>query len=412
MARSVLLLLNQMPQDPASGAARNLRTQCEVLASAGFRVRSLATTATEHGEGGPVDEVLSGAGCAARVRKGGAGGCRVLEFENRGVSYTLLDVGGGRPQAWEERHGETFDRMLLAEMDEHPPEVVLTFGGQRNEVRRRMFVRTRGAAVVLAVLNFAYMDRRAFRGVDAVVTPSEHASARYREGIGLVSTALPSPIDPGDVVAEEREPKFLTYINPSVQKGVVFFARVAEEIGRTHPEIPMLIVESRGTAGMLLEAGERGGFDLRRHASMMVSAGVAQPKHIYAVTRVLVVPSVGPETYGRVAAEAVLNGIPPIVSDRGGLPEASSGGGFVVPIPESVTMQSTTPPDAAGASAWTDLAVRLMTDDAFYGEARARAEVASASLRPEALRGRILGFYSRVVRSPGETPGPLVEAGA
>ena len=43
----VLLLLSQMPQDPASGAARSMRTICEFLAAAGMEVAALATTATE-----------------------------------------------------------------------------------------------------------------------------------------------------------------------------------------------------------------------------------------------------------------------------------------------------------------------------------------------------------------------------
>jgi hypothetical protein len=39
----LLLLLPQLPHDPASGAAHSMRTLCEMLASAGFHVRVLAS---------------------------------------------------------------------------------------------------------------------------------------------------------------------------------------------------------------------------------------------------------------------------------------------------------------------------------------------------------------------------------
>jgi hypothetical protein len=38
-------------------------------------------------------------------------------------------------------------------------------------------------------------------------------------------------------------------------------------------------------------------------------------------TEILLVPSAVNESFGRVAAKASINGIPPVVSDRGALPE-------------------------------------------------------------------------------------------
>ena len=410
MPRSVLLLLNQMPHDPASGAARNVRSQCEILASAGFRVRALATTATEHGAGADPLEVLRGAGCEPEVRTLDAG-VRVLEFAQRGIAYTLLDVGGSKPQAWEPKSGRVFDRILASEVTAHPPDIVFGYGGQAGEVRRRAFVRERGATVVTAVLNLSYFHRPAFRDVDAVVTASEFITDLYRERLGLVSTPLFSAFDLDDIVAESRTPRYLTYINPSLHKGVMFFARLADEICLERPEIPIMVIESRGTAGHLVMAAMRGGFDLRRHGNIMVSAGVSKPKHIYAATRVLVVPSVWEEPFGRVAAESLLNGIPPIVSDRGGLSEAAAGGGLVLALPKALTTKTMRPVAPEDVREWKEVAIRQMTDAAAYEEACARARAASAKWRPEAMRERTLTFFSRVCRAPGRTPGPFVGPG-
>ena len=51
---------------------------------------------------------------------------------------------------------------------------------------------------------------------------------------------------------------------------------------------------------------------------------------VYKDTRILLVPSTWPEPFGRVIPEAQVNGIPCIVSNRGGIPEAAGKGGIVV----------------------------------------------------------------------------------
>ncbi len=50
-------------------------------------------------------------------------------------------------------------------------------------------------------------------------------------------------------------------------------------------------------------------------------ANTLDPRHFYRVTRVLLVPTLVSEMFGRVAAEALANGIPVLASDRGALPE-------------------------------------------------------------------------------------------
>lgn len=58
---------------------------------------------------------------------------------------------------------------------------------------------------------------------------------------------------------------------------------------------------------------------------------------IYAQTGVLFTLSLWYESFGRVAAEAVMNGIPVLASKTGGLPEAVGEGGILLAPPASCT---------------------------------------------------------------------------
>jgi glycosyltransferase involved in cell wall biosynthesis len=286
------------------------------------------------------------------------------------------------------------------------PDIVLTFGGRAPEVRRRQRLRDRGSAVVFGLRNLSYKSREAFPHVDAVLTPSPFLTEFYGSMLGVRSTAIPSPIDPSDIVASSYAPRHLTIVNPSLEKGLMVFARVAHEVSTRRPDVSIMVVESRGTAGLLVRAGLAGGFDLRPHRNILVSPGVSRPALIYAATRVLLVPSLWEEPFGRVAVEALVNGVPPMVSSRGGLPHAVGSGGFVLDVPASLTPQTRRPPSPQEVEAWTELSIRLMTDDAFHAEASARARAAGEAYLPDRVAPRYVEFFSGVVRTPGDTRGP------
>jgi glycosyltransferase involved in cell wall biosynthesis len=104
---------------------------------------------------------------------------------------------------------------------------------------------------------------------------------------------------------------------------------------------------------------------------------VPSPADYFALTRLLVVPSVWEEPFGRVAAEAMINGIPPLVSERGSLPHvaggdfSAGGGGRVLPIPGWMTEKTTTLPSEDEVAPWFEAVCALWDDAALY---RAMAE--------------------------------------
>ena len=90
------------------------------------------------------------------------------------------------------------------------------------------------------------------------------------------------------VLIEQHDPKFLTFVNPSCEKGVYVFARIADELGRHRPDIPVLVVESRGTEATVAACG----LELREHGNVFFMGHTHDPRDFWGVTKVCLLPSV------------------------------------------------------------------------------------------------------------------------
>lgn len=323
-----------------------------------------------------------------------------LTFRNRGIDYHLLDVGPRGIHAWQKIAGTQFDLIFDRELHSFRPDLLLAFGGLPGDQRRYDRARRQGVRLVFSLRNFGYVNKEGHQmlsSMDGVLTPSQFLTGFYRTAIGIESDSLPLPMEIDDVVATEHDPIFFTMINPAPEKGLMLIATLAEQLSLRRPDIPMLFVESRGSAGQLVQAGLLGGFDLRRHENLLLSPPLAQPKEIYLPTRALLVPSLWQEPAGRVAAEAVLNGIPPLVSDRGGLPETCNGAGFYLPIPPEITPRQSMPVSPETVEPWIDLIVRLEGDADFYKAEAQRAREAGAIYLPQNLQPRYVKYFAGVL---------------
>jgi glycosyltransferase involved in cell wall biosynthesis len=404
-ARRVLIALPQTPLDPASGAARTACTIGEMLARTGVEVRCVSTTASEAATPIHVTQLVDAVGAMpVRTETVGTARRRVVRFQYRGIDHALLDIGGESPWSWQSSFGTEFDLLFDDVFSDFSPHVLLTYGGSQADRRRHHRARAAGCRVVLAVFTTDYLAPVFFEQVDAVLTPSSFISALYRERLGIDSVALPSPVDLDDVIAPHRHPSFVTMINPSIEKGVMFFARLAHELATRDPHVPIMVVESRGSRNLLLQAGLVGGFDLRQHDNLSIRPMYTHPRDIYAQTRMILVPSVIEEASGRVVAEALLNGIPALVSDRGGLPENCGEGGLVLPLDERLTLRTRRPVRAEVVEPWLREVLRLVHNEASYRAASRRALRASVRFDPDTVSGQYCDFFASVAAMPRPFP--------
>lgn len=394
--RKVLLQLNQLPADPASGAARSMLTIAEMLASAAdqFEVHALGTSASENPT--PIELPQYFAQRSIAAQESIFAGRRLYRYTHRNVRTTILDAGPVSPAEAERQHALTYDALFEQIIRRQRIDIVLTYGGHAEARRRRRLARERGCKVVFGLRNWGYLVPGAFVDCDAILTATQFVTERYRRVMAIDSTPIPLPIEAADVVAEKPERIFVTAINPSPEKGLFFLIRLLEELATRRPDIPVLIVESRGNAGQLRATATHVGIDLARHESIMLSAGVATPKDIYAVTRLLLVPSVWEEPAGRVAVEAMMNGIPPLVSDRGGLPETVGPGGIILPIPPHVSAESRELPAREDVTPWLEKIIELTDNAALYDQHCAAARAGAARYDPDNVIPRLVAFFQGI----------------
>jgi glycosyltransferase involved in cell wall biosynthesis len=269
--------------------------------------------------------------------------------------------------------------------------VLLTYGGHPACLELMRRARMKSIAVVFHLHNFGYNDRRAFADASAVIFPSEYSRRYHARTLGLEGPVIPDPIPLERVVAENPEPKYVTFINPQPAKGLTVFARIAMELNQRRPDIPFLVVEGRGTS----EALARLPVDLSGLSNLNRMATTPDPRDFYRVSRAVLVPSLWRESLGRVPMEAMVNGIPVLASDRGALPETLGDAGFVFTIPERFTPHALEIPTARDVAPWVAVIERLWDDRDF--EARHRALARAEARRWE--HERIASTFERMFQS-------------
>jgi glycosyltransferase involved in cell wall biosynthesis len=408
-----LLVNNHCISDPTAGVTQSLRTIVEWLEDAGHRCHVLTTARFESAVTFTIDEHLREQGvdvpgAAAKAPSGRAsrGERPVIRYAVKNVPVTLLLTrhnDESRPHRGEARQYLAQLDLLL---DEFAPDQVIACNGHPMILEAMARARSRGMTTAFAVRGFGYYDRRYFEHVDHAFTCSQFLTDHYRERIGLISTPLEPPIDWRLVVAPVESRAFVTYVNPSRHKGLLLFARLADVIGARRPDIPVLVVQSGRSGGVLNTIP---GIDFSRYPQIMAAPPVPTPADYFALTRILVVPSVWDEPFGRVAAEAMINAIPPLVSNRGSLPHVvggdfeAGGGGRVLPVPEWMTAATTRLPTEEEIEPWYSAVCSLWDSPALYEAMAARArQIAEQQYSEDASRAKHVDYFTAL--TPGQSP--------
>lgn len=384
----ILLLAHNAYVEHSNGAARSVRTILEWLSDGGHTCSAVTSGRFDQSPGLTIEAVHAGLGLD--MRRDSSGARPVSRYTLNGVAVTAVETRHANRNDIDTEGDARFAAEVANALAEEP-DLVFAYGHHLLVHAGLKCAREQGARTIFTVRAWGYNKPGWYENADRVLVNSGFAVRHYAVHAGIRADALPSPMIWSDIQAPSEGRGFVTFVNPAPHKGLVPFARLADMLGQQRPDIPLLVVQSGGDAGSLNRIR---GLDLARHRNIMVSPTLPGPSRIFALTRILLVPSVFDEPFGRVAAEAMINGVPPIVSNRGGLPETVGQAGIVLPLPDWLTQTVPRLPSKAEMQPWFDAVTHLWDDRDAYARASAGATAEAHRLYGEAtLRRRYLDYF-------------------
>lgn len=386
--------------DNSNGAAIHNKILLEALAQRGFQVKVLNALVADDPRGLEIFNRIN-----AQIKSDP--NVPYLQFSENNVEYIVSKTQGhSAKDITAADQGKIFD-LYLQLIEKFQPDVIMGYSGDVFSAYLRHEAKVRGISVVYALCNGLHKSF-AFADCDLVFAPSEATAKMYREFDGTDVKSVGQFINRDRVVASEREPNYITLVNPTPEKGLAIFVKLAEQFQKRHPEQRFLVVKSVGDyAQCLKNLHYKDGtpFITNDHNPIKhvdVAEHTDDIRLVYKITKALIAPSVWHESWGCVATEAIMNGIPVLATKSGGLPEAVREGGILLDAPESTQNDFNCVPSDEEIAPYVDALERLLNED--WTEACAKA---SAYNDLDASVDRLLVHLEPLLKQGQENKKPL-----
>ena len=351
--------------DITSGAALSMRTFLSGLTKRGFRAVALQATLFDSAHGG--EHVLK-AGEQQQDKK-------ILRTQVLGIEHIIVRTSATyRPKMTCEEQ-ERYLNCFRLEIKTKRPDMIILWGGMLLEMTIMREAREAGIPVVFYLVNSGYKDKSTFRYASVVVTDTEATAKLYDERFGLKCHPIGKFIDVNLIKPPIRKPEFITFINPSFEKGVNVFMPMAKLAAQEFPEIKFLVVQSRGRWATALRVLK---FSAEDFPNVKIIGHQKDMRPVYASTKALLLPSTWHESGARVIAEAQINGIPIIASNTGGSAELVGKGGIILDLPDKTKDNRGEPADESTAKMWLDEVKRIWFDKDHFETMCKRADIEAA----------------------------------
>jgi glycosyltransferase involved in cell wall biosynthesis len=409
--------------DATNGAAIATRDGLHLLTDLGFKCEAFCGTRFDESQECLVQGPLARRGETHEIPEAKTGPYedRSLVTWDDNLPVTLFDnvsTRGGPPGI---KDAEAFLKGCETFLRKKRPDMVWTYGGDPVAIAVQRLAKRLDIPVLFALHNFGYGRRETFQAVDYATVPCEFSRSYYMATLGLACQVLPNIVNWKAAEAPSRVPRFLTFINPQGIKGVYVFARIARELARRRPEIPILVTQGRSRSdalsapelGLVPHLAGQFPTEPRRDGRNIITMPFALDQQsfyptVYSATKLLLMPSLWNESFGLVAAEAMLNGIPVLASNRGALPETIGDAGFHFDIPARYTPDTRDVPTAEEVEPWVETIIRLWDDAAGYERWSRTARERAQQWHPDRLAPMYRDFFASITRQPGP---PLVPRG-
>lgn len=315
--------------DTSSGASMTVRQMLKQLVKAGYEIEILGSTIFDNPKGAGLFKEKMALMPGKKKQLMGVN-------DDELVHQLVITKNSYRNELTVQEESKWFSQYCFM-LDDFKPDIVWFYGGQTLDLLIADEARSRGIASAFYLANGHYTTSpRWCRDIDLVLCDSQATARMYQEKVGFTATPLGKFIDEKQFVAENHEPKRLLFVNPSFEKGASIVVQLALQLEKARPDIEIEVVEARADWQQVLGTITRKlGEERSSLPNVIVTPNTSDMRDPYSRARVLLAPSLWWESSGRVLAEAMLNGIPAIVTNRGGMPEMIDDAGIKLDFPEA-----------------------------------------------------------------------------
>lgn len=433
--------------DDFSSAAQNCKALLEGLAQIGWEITACTSFILEADPKDNDDDALG-----TLKQSLAATAEQILPFSENQVRYVYIRSKFHQEDLWSLGEMQTFYDTFIDLIDSVQPDFILGFGTSTVFQSCMAEAKRRGIWTLYMLLNANYQNYN-FPNIDYVLTSSQANAQLYYQTSRLRTIPVGESFSPQNYLAPTRTPRYITFVNPGFEKGLSFIARIAYAYQQIDPEQRFLVVNNQGdfVSNLRLlrttetiqsdqisfqEFEKQGGitalqafsnetaqddqaqeqaralanakiktiqasfrplpnmFDVQHFPNVDQTGRQANLKEVYALSKVILLPSLWWESWSRIATEAILNNIPVVASTSGGLVESTAGAGIHIPISPVYQHNYLQVPTAEAIQPWLEGIQRALTEDRSAKINQARFNLASNQAFNQ-LQSLLLPLYAQ-----------------
>lgn len=299
----------------------------------------------------------------------------VINIQDDPLKHRLVVTASTQREQMTSKEEGTWLHLYQTMLDEFSPDVVFFYGGQVLERLIPAEAKARGIPTAAYLANGSYKGKSWCRDVDLLLSNSQASADMYARTQAYQTVTLGAFVDPTAVVAARHTRERVLFINPAREKGIGILIQLALLLETRRPDIVFEVVESRGNWQTILSDVSQAMGSVRTELSnVVITPNSTDMRPAFGRARLLLAPSLWWESSGRVLVEAMFNGIPAIVSDRGGMPEMIQDGGIRLTLPaKCYEAPYTVLPTLAMLEPLVATIIKLYDDKHLYANYAARA---------------------------------------
>jgi glycosyltransferase involved in cell wall biosynthesis len=213
----------------------------------------------------------------------------------------------------------TIEDVLPSIIDIEKPDIFILQGGDRLNQLFSILEKTNKP-----IVNYLHtpndldtFDFNNISGLTSFVANSRFTKDRYATRCEISAVIPPIIISKNYKVSGAGE--LITLVNPAPHKGL----ELVEQLVKLNPKLCFMYV-------CVSESQHNSWKNKELPHNLHIHPPTNDMKSIYSKTKIALMPSNCDETWGRIATEAQLSGIPILASNRGGLPESVGPGGILM----------------------------------------------------------------------------------